>query len=169
MLQIAVEDDGWDVLMVGYNLLNPSARERVLAKTAEKGIGTLGMFAVRRALIDESWLRRLLRRLAEQGEVESDLAGSAGPDGSAGAARGERVVLRGGVPLRAFTPGMDCVLSGTSSAEHLRENLRAVEKGPLPEETLGRLDALFGKVDSISGQVREERINQDIQDYGIRG
>jgi aryl-alcohol dehydrogenase-like predicted oxidoreductase len=54
----------------------------------------------------------------------------------------------------AFAPGMDCVLSGTSSAGHLRENLRAVEKGPLPEETLARLDALFGQVDSISGQVR---------------
>jgi aryl-alcohol dehydrogenase-like predicted oxidoreductase len=50
---------------------------------------------------------------------------------------------------------MDCVLIGTSSADHLRENLLAVGKGPLPEETLARLDALFGKVDSISGQVRD--------------
>jgi aryl-alcohol dehydrogenase-like predicted oxidoreductase len=55
----------------------------------------------------------------------------------------------------AFEPGMDCVLSGTSSARHLQENLEAVQRGPLPPETLKRLAELFGKVDVVSGQVRQ--------------
>ena len=33
MLQRAVEDDCWDVMMVGFNPLNPSARDRVFAAT----------------------------------------------------------------------------------------------------------------------------------------
>ena len=46
MLHRAVQDD-WDVVMVGFNLLNQTARERVLKATHQKGIGTMGMFAVR--------------------------------------------------------------------------------------------------------------------------
>ena len=49
---------------------------------------------------------------------------------------------------------MDAVLSGTSSAGHLRENLESVGRGPLPQPTLARLKELFGTVDSLSGQVR---------------
>ncbi len=78
MLLRALQDDDWDVLMIGFNLLNPSARQYVLAQTRQKGIGTLDMFAVRRALIDETWLRSLLQRLAENGEINPVLA--AAPD-----------------------------------------------------------------------------------------
>ena len=42
-------DDWFDVAMVGFNLLNPSARGRLLAATQARGIGVLVMFAVRRA------------------------------------------------------------------------------------------------------------------------
>jgi L-galactose dehydrogenase len=154
-LQMAVNDAGWDVFMVGYNLLNPSARERVLALTAQRGIGTLGMFAVRRALIDETWLRRLLRRLAEQGQVDPHLPESADLMEELGLRGVSQSFSEAAYRFAAYAPGMDCVLSGTSSAEHLRENLHSVTLGPLPEETLVRLETLFGRIDSISGQVRE--------------
>ena len=49
MLQSAL-DNGWDVIMVGFNILNQSARDRVLKRTQTLGVGTLDMFAVRRAL-----------------------------------------------------------------------------------------------------------------------
>ena len=35
MLQRAVEDDCWDVMMVGFNPLNPSARDRVFSVTRD--------------------------------------------------------------------------------------------------------------------------------------
>jgi len=50
MLQRAVQDDVWDVMMVMFNILNQSARERVLVSAKEKNIGILVMFAVRLAL-----------------------------------------------------------------------------------------------------------------------
>jgi aryl-alcohol dehydrogenase-like predicted oxidoreductase len=82
MLDRAVQDDFWDVMMVGYNLLNQSARARVLAETKHKGIATLGMFAVRRGLIDAPRLRQLLGRMAagELGKVQFDLAVLDAPD-----------------------------------------------------------------------------------------
>src|SRR5271168_2180949 len=50
MLPRALADDHFDVIMVGFNLVNPSARERVFPLTLAHDVGTLIMFAVRRQL-----------------------------------------------------------------------------------------------------------------------
>src|SRR5882672_7018270 len=39
MLQQALTADCWDVMMVGFSLLNPSARTRVFPQTQQQGIG----------------------------------------------------------------------------------------------------------------------------------
>jgi aryl-alcohol dehydrogenase-like predicted oxidoreductase len=39
------------------------------------------------------------------------------------------------VRFSAFAPGVSAVLIGTTSLEHLRSLVRAVERGPLPEAT----------------------------------
>ena len=41
MLTRALQDRHWDVVMTGFNVLNPSARERVFTLTMEKNVGTL--------------------------------------------------------------------------------------------------------------------------------
>lgn len=154
MLQRAVQEDVWDIVMVGFNLLNPSARERVLAITCQKRIGTLGMFAVRRGLINETFLRTLLKRLADQGEVDPALATAPNLMESLALNGVSETLSEAAYRFCAFEPGMDVVLSGTGSAAHLRENLEAVQHGPLPKAALDRLQQLFGRVDSLSGQVR---------------
>jgi aryl-alcohol dehydrogenase-like predicted oxidoreductase len=154
MLQQAVQDPDWDVVMVGYNFLNPSARERVLSVTRQKGIGTLGMFAVRRGLINETWLRTLLQRLADQGEIDPALAAAPNLMHSLALTGVSETLSEAAYRFCAFEPGLDAVLSGTSNAAHLKINLEAVQHGPLPGATLTRLDQLFGKIDSLSGQVR---------------
>ncbi len=154
MLQRALQDEDWDVFMVGFNILNPSARERVLAVTLLKGIGTLGMFAVRRGLIDEHLLRILLQRLAENGEIDPGLAAAPDLMESLGLRGVSETLSEAAYRFSAFEPGMDSVLCGTSSADHLKANLEAVKRGPLPADTLARLKQLFGSVDSLSGQVR---------------
>lgn len=154
MLQRAVQDDDWDAFMVGFNLINPSARERVLSATRRKGIGTLGMFAVRRALIDDAWLRLLLGRLAEQREIDLGLPDAPDFLEALGLRGVSETLTEAAYRFCAYEPALDCVLSGTSSPAHLQENLASVQRGPLPAQTLARLEQLFGRVDSVSGQVR---------------
>ncbi len=55
-------DDWYDVLMVGHNPFNPSARDRVLPATEERDIGVLVMFAVRKSLASAEGVRRVDRR-----------------------------------------------------------------------------------------------------------
>ena len=159
MLKRAVQDHCWDVMMVGFNLLNPSARQRVLPYTQSKGIGTLGMFAVRRALIGESWLRTLLLRMAEAVVLGKtavvDPALATAPDlfAALGLKGVSESLSEAAYRFAAYEPGLDCVLSGTSNANHLSDNLQAIQRGPLPPATITHLAELFGKVDGFSGQV----------------
>jgi aryl-alcohol dehydrogenase-like predicted oxidoreductase len=50
------------------------------------------------------------------------------------------------------TQGINVTLTGTGSKTRLLENLASLEKPPLPRETIEKIEALFGKVDCISGQ-----------------
>jgi len=151
MLSPAVEDGFWDVVMVGFNLLNQSARSRVLATTQRDRIGTLCMFAVRRALSRPEALRELMQDLVAQNLVDAaafDVADSLGFLLTEGKAES--------VPDAAYRfcrwePGLDVILSGTSSVEHLRENAASLARPALPNDVVARLQLLFQKVDTVSG------------------
>lgn len=145
MLQRALREDVFDVVMVGLNLLNPSARSTVLPVTRERQVGTLIMFAVRRALTNPVHLRGILDQMIEQGVLRADALDPDAPLGFLGDVRDAayRFCLH--------EPGADVVLTGTGSVEHLEQNVRSLTSGPLPGELQERLAALFGQVDSVSG------------------
>jgi L-galactose dehydrogenase len=159
MLARAVADDCWDVMMLGFNVLNQSARRRVLEQTRDKGIGTLNMFAVRQALSRPEKLREVVSKLLEQGLVDPEqidrddplgfLVDEAGVSAGAGGA--------GNVADAAYRfcrdePGIDVVLSGTGNTRHLEQNVESMLRPPLPEEHRERLMRMFERVDNISGQ-----------------
>jgi L-galactose dehydrogenase len=43
-------------------------------------------------------------------------------------------------------PGVDVVLFGTGSPDHLRSNIASILKPPLPQEDHGKLGDLFGRL-----------------------
>jgi aryl-alcohol dehydrogenase-like predicted oxidoreductase len=151
MLSRAVQDDCWDVVMVGFNILNQSARERVLAATIEKNIGVLIMFAVRRALGDQKALAEALADLRDRGRVNPKLIGDE--------TTLEFVVHEGGAKslqdaayrFARYEPGVHVVLSGTGKVKHLEANAESLNRPPLPEADLERLQQMFAGVDDVSG------------------
>jgi L-galactose dehydrogenase len=151
MLQRAVRDDCWDVVMVGFNILNQSARGRVFPATRAKGIGTLIMFALRRALSDPARLRQTLADLRARRLV--DLAALAEDESldflvhDGGASSLQDAAYR----FCRSEPGVDVVLSGTGSLEHLERNAASLSAPPLPEDDVARLRRIFAGVDQISG------------------
>jgi aryl-alcohol dehydrogenase-like predicted oxidoreductase len=48
-------------------------------------------------------------------------------------------------------PGAHVILTGTGDPEHLKANVESILAPPLPPELLARLRAIFGRVDSVSG------------------
>jgi len=151
MLQQALEAECWEVMMVGFNLLNPSARTRVLKKTQEKNIGVLGMFAVRRALSEPAYLKTLIADLRQRGQVAPGACDFDDPLGFL-TQEGKAVTI----PEAAYRycrhePGIHTVLTGTGNGEHLKANVTSLLKPPLVQQDLRRLAAMFGNVDSVSG------------------
>ena len=151
MLQRALEDDVWDVMMVGFNILNQSARERVFSQTIEKDIGVLIMFAVRRALSQPERLKANLEELIARGQLDPADLDLDDPLGF--------LIHEGGavsIPDAAYRfcrdePGTHVILSGTGNPAHLRANLASFERPPLPEEDRRRLMSVFRRVDSVAG------------------
>jgi aryl-alcohol dehydrogenase-like predicted oxidoreductase len=151
MLQRGLKDDLWDVVMVGINLLNPSARGTVFPLSLKNRVGVLNMFAVRRALSQPDQLKGIIADLIHKGVIRRDAVNADDPldfvlrDSDAAA-----------LPEAAYRfcrhePGVDVVLTGTGNPEHLKSNLESILKPALPESVRQRLEELFGKLDHLTG------------------
>ncbi len=151
MLHRAIEDDYWDVMMVGFNLLNQTARDRIFPATIEKNIGTLIMFAVRRALSNPERLQATLTDLIRNGEINAADLDMDAPLAFATAPGVAASLTEAAYRFCRDEPGAHVVLSGTGNVHHLEENAQALNQPPLPPEVTERLRAIFAGVDSVSG------------------
>ncbi|HLO97831.1 MAG TPA: aldo/keto reductase [Fimbriimonas sp.] len=151
VLQTALHDDDWDVMMVGFNMLNQSARERVFARTHPRGIAVQLMFAVRKALSQPDALHLLISFLEMKGHDfgpdfdREDPLGWLVHDGYAA------TIAEAAYRYCAHEPGVDVVLFGTGSAVHLRENVKSICMPPLADVALAKINRMFAGVDSVSG------------------
>jgi aryl-alcohol dehydrogenase-like predicted oxidoreductase len=144
MLRQAIPTGVWDVVMVGFNLLNPSARHNVLNLTREHNVGVQDMFAVRRALSNPEGLKEALATIEKAGQLDRSKLDA------------EPLAFLGDVVDAAYRfcrhePGIDIVLTGTGKVAHLKENAASINRGPLSPAALAKLEAMFGHVDSVSG------------------
>lgn len=153
MAPMAFADDIWDVMMIGFNIVNQSGRVRVLAKAIEQNVGIQVMFAVRKALSNPDYLVETVASLIEVGQVGADDIGDL--DDPLGFLVHENGAVS--IPDAAYRfcnhePGTHVILSGTGNPDHLKENIASLERGPLPEEDVEKLKHMFRNVDSITGQ-----------------
>ncbi len=151
MLQQSLKEDLWDVVMVGFNLLNPAARRTVLPMSRAKRIGVLNMFAVRRALSQPDRLKSVVAELVKDGAIRRDALNTTDPFDFV---LGEGIAKT--LPEVAYRfcrheRGIDVVLTGTGNPAHLQANVEAILKPALPEAALEKLEALFGNLDSLTG------------------
>lgn len=150
MAKLAIKDDFWDVMMVGFNLLNPSARAVIFPETQKKGIATLGMFAVRRALSNPEALVSLLNELAKTGLIDPSKFDMSDPLGFLTETEASSLT-NAAYRFCRHEPGMDVVLTGTGKIAHLQENVASILNGPLGEQSQEKLAEMFGHIDSVSG------------------
>jgi len=144
-------DDWYDVLMVGHNPFNPSARDRVFAATEDHDIGILVMFAVRKALASSEGVRRVVAGLIEAGELDPAVVDQDDPLGFLLQDGAASTLAEAAYRFARHEPGCHVVLTGTGSVAHLAENVASINGGPLPAVQLQRLDELFGHLDTVTG------------------
>ena len=149
MLSAAIPMGVWDVVMVGFNLLNPSARRNVLRLTQAHNVGVQDMFAVRRALSSPEGLKEALDTIEKAGQLDRNKLQPEDPLGFL--KQDSEGIVDAAYRFCRHEPGIHVVLTGTGNVEHLKENVASINRGPLPPRMLARLEELFGQVDSVSG------------------
>lgn len=156
MAERATADGLFDVIMIGLNYVNHTALRKVLPQARATGLGTLCMFAVRGVLGDRTRAAALVDKLVDAGEVDPSLIDREDPVGFLIAPGVASSLAEAAYRFCRHSPGIDVTITGTGSDEHLRQNLRAINMPPLPQETLDRITAIFGAVTSESGEPRRE-------------
>ncbi len=152
MLKLALPESHFDVVMTGYNLLNPSAAKTVLPAAVKNNIAVLCMFAVRSSLSNPAQLKIDLERILTRGQGGESLTDDGHALDFLLAPGVSESIMEAAYRFCRHTPGITVTLTGTGEKAHLLDNLRSIEKPPLPKDALDRLWTLFGDVDCVSGQ-----------------
>ena len=152
MLQRALEDNFWDVMMVGFNILNQSARNLVLVKAIKKEIGILNMFAVRLALSRSKRLNKVIRTLIKNNQIDPSDIDVDDPLGFLTEDNQSIDIVDAAYRFCLYESGIHVVLSGTGNRDHLSANIQSFSRPPLPQNVINRIKKIFQNVDSISGQ-----------------
>jgi aryl-alcohol dehydrogenase-like predicted oxidoreductase len=151
MLQESLKEDLWDVVMVGFSILNPSARRTVFPLTNEKEVGVLNMFAVRRALSQPARLQALCRELIDKSALAKDAIDPKNPLGFLLEETDAATLPEAAYRFCRHEQGVDVVLTGTGNPAHLKENVAAILKPALPKPALDKLKTLFGHLEDLTG------------------
>jgi len=150
LLTRVVSDDGWDVVLIGFNLLNPSARVAVLPDALSRDLGVTIMFAVRDLLSRPHLLRAAVRDAVGRGEIDGALLDSADPLGFLVHSSGASSLVEAAYRFARHASGAHVVLTGTGSIDHLRQNISSINMAPLPPADVERVLSIFGTTSSFT-------------------
>lgn len=146
----AVRAECFSVIMVAYHMLHQSARNSIFPVTLEKGIGVLGMFAVRLLFSEPGRLKRVVDELVEEGLLPDELrVEGREPLGFLIHESGARSVIDAAYRYCRHSDGPDVVLFGTGNPEHLKANIESILSPPLPDTDVDRLETLFGALTDV--------------------
>jgi aryl-alcohol dehydrogenase-like predicted oxidoreductase len=149
MLERAVEEPAWEVFMLAFHMMNQNARDRLLQRIQANKVGTLCMFAVRNIFSRPGLLHETVAQLAAEGQLPRELAATGDPLAFLVHEGGAESIVDAAYRFVRHEPGIDVVLFGTSSLEHLKANIASILRPPLPAENVQKLYALFGHLTGV--------------------
>ncbi len=143
-LTMALDDDCFDTLMVGYNVLTPGPEDDVFPRAQKQDVGILIMCAVRRKIGRPADLEALIQELKAAGTLPADVPDH---DPFAWLLHGDvHSVTAAAYKYAVGHPAVSTVLTGTANASHLDANVAAMLGEPLDAADRARLKAWFGPV-----------------------
>lgn len=149
MLQSALKDDYWDVLMFAFHMLGQNARQTVFPVTQSRNIGTLIMFAVRSLFSTPGRLQQDIQLLAAAGRLPSWLAEKSQPLDFLLHEGGAPNIIEAAYRYARHEPGANVVLFGTSNLAHVEHNIKSILASPLPPADVQKINALFGNLEGV--------------------
>ena len=159
MLERAVEEPCFEVIMLAFNMMCQNARQPVLERARAENTGTLCMFAVRNVFSRPGLLEQTIADLAAAGKLPRSLAEQSDPLGFLVHEGGAESLVDAAYRFARHEPGIDVVLFGTSSSAHLRANIASILRPPLPAADVAKLNEMFSHLVGV-GLDLPDRITQ---------
>lgn len=144
MLQKAVKEDPWEVIMLAYSLINQGARKAVFPITQKRGIGTLLMFVVRNIFSRADNRRETIAKLVADGELPQSFADGGDPLEFLISEGGADSLTDAAYRFARHEAGADVILFGTGNKDHVKQNVESILRPPLAPEFVTRLHDTFG-------------------------
>lgn len=152
MLLDSLPDNVWDVAMIGFNILNQTAREKLFPATIAQNVAVQIMFAVRKALSQPDKLREAVQTLVEAGQLDPSEIDLANPLGFVLAESDATSLVDAAYRFCRYEPGVHVVLSGTGDLAHLQANIASLCRPPLPDGVVQKLRHIFRHASAVTGQ-----------------
>lgn len=145
VLALKTHPELWDTIMLKYGILNQYAAREALPLAMKHNVGIINMAAVRIKLVKPELLRKQIAEWKREGLISSDAVPEYDP---LGWLLHDDVdsVISAGYKFAADHPAISTVLTGTSSIEHLKSNLKAMENPTICAADKQRLQKLFGEI-----------------------
>jgi aryl-alcohol dehydrogenase-like predicted oxidoreductase len=148
LLERALQDSLWEVIMLGFHMMHQSASAKVLPRAQAQSVGTVVMYAVRTIFSRPGALPQAMKELAAKGEVPAELA-SENPLGFLIHPGGATSLIDAAYRFARHEPGANVILFGTSDQQHLRANVESLLRPPLPSGDVERLRKLFSHLRGV--------------------
>jgi aryl-alcohol dehydrogenase-like predicted oxidoreductase len=152
MLLDSLPDEVWDVAMIGFNILNQTAREHIFPETQARNVAVQIMFAVRRALSQPDKLRAAVQTLIDEGQLDPAEVDLDNPLGFVLEESDAISLVDAAYRFCRYEPGVHVVLSGTGNPAHLQANIDSLNRPPLPAEVVQKLRHIFRNASAVTGQ-----------------
>jgi aryl-alcohol dehydrogenase-like predicted oxidoreductase len=140
----AINSGLFDVVMVAFHLLHQNARDRVFPLTRASGVATLVMFAVRLLFSQPGRLQATLAELVRRGQLPAALVDEQAPLAFLAEQPGPLGIIDAAYRYARHESGVDVVLFGTGSLEHLQTSIQSILADPLPPAALALVRERFG-------------------------
>lgn len=152
MLVDSLPDDPWDVAMIGFNILNQTARQQIFPQTQAQNVAVQIMFAVRRVLSQPEKLVVAVQELINLGQLDPAEVDLADPLGFVLAESDATSLVDAAYRFCRYEPGVHVVLSGTGDPAHLQANIASLCRPPLPAGVVQKLRHIFRNASAVTGQ-----------------
>jgi len=152
MLIRSLPDDPWDVAMIGFNILNQTARPQIFPQLIEQNVAVQIMFAVRRVLSQPEKLVAAVQELITLGELDPADVDVTNPLGFVLEQSDATSIVDAAYRFCRYEPGVHVVLSGTGNPAHLQANIDSLCRPPLPEPVVQKLRHIFRNASAVTGQ-----------------
>jgi aryl-alcohol dehydrogenase-like predicted oxidoreductase len=152
MMVDSLPDDVWDVAMIGFNILNQTARDAIFHQTQKQNVAIQIMFAVRRALSQRDKLIESLQQLIDADQLDPAEVDLNDPLGFVTQESDATSLVDAAYRFCRYEPGVHVVLSGTGNPDHLQANIDSLSRPPLPDGVVQKLRHIFRNASTVTGQ-----------------